>query len=66
MFKKLLKGAAIIGVGYIIYKVGYAFGLNKADPVLQQLEVDFKMGKLNAQEYLQKYADRVKEIEGGR
>lgn len=66
MFKKILKGAAIIGIGYVVYKVGYVFGLRKSDPELQKLDADFSMGKLTAQEYLQKYAERVKEIEGGR
>lgn len=66
MFGKIAKGVAIIGIGYIVYKVGYAFGLRKADPELQKLDADFSMGKLDVKEYLQKYAERVKEIEGGR
>lgn len=66
MFGKIVKGAAIIGIGYVVYKVGYAFGLRKVDPEIQKLDADFSMGKLTAQEYLQKYAERIKEIEGRR
>lgn len=66
MFGKILKGAVIVGGLYVVYKVGYAFGLKKADPILQQLEKDLAEGKLDMQEYLQKYAERINEIEGGR
>lgn len=66
MFGKLVKGALILGGMYVIYKVGYAIGLKKADPVLQQLDKDLEMGKINAQEYLDKYNERIQVIEGGR
>lgn len=62
MFGKILKGAVIVGGIYVIYKVGYAFGLKKADPVLQNLEKDLSEGKIDMQTYLQKYQERINEI----
>lgn len=62
MFGKILKGAVIVGGVYLVYKVGYAFGLKKADPVLQQLEQDLASGKIDMQTYLQKYQERINEI----
>jgi hypothetical protein len=59
MFGKILKGAVIVGGVYLVYKVGYAFGLKKADPVLQQLEKDLSEGKIDIQEYLKKYQERI-------
>ena len=66
MFGKMIKGALILGGLYTVYKVGYAIGLKKADPILQQLDKDLEMGKINAQEYLDKYNERIQVIEGGR
>lgn len=66
MFGKILKGAVIVGGVYLVYKVGYAFGLKKADPILQQLEQDLASGKIDIQEYLSKYNQRIQEIEGVR
>ena len=62
MFGKILKGAVIVGGVYLTYKIGYAFGLKKADPVLQQLEQDLASGKIDMQTYLQKYQERINEI----
>lgn len=62
MFGKILKGAIIVGGVYLTYKIGYAFGLKKADPVLQQLEQDLASGKIDMQTYLQKYQERINEI----
>lgn len=66
MFGKIIKTGLIIGGVYVVYKVGYAFGLKKADPILQQLEQDLAAGKIDIQEYLQKYNQRIQEIEGVR
>ena len=44
MFGKIVKTGLVIGGVYLVYKVGYAFGLKKADPVLQQLEKDLSEG----------------------
>lgn len=65
MFGKILKGAVIVGGVYLVYKVGYAFGLKKADPILQNLENDLTAGKIDMQEYLKRYQERIHEIEGG-
>ena len=65
MFGKILKGAVIVGGVYLVYKVGYAFGLKKADPILQNLEKDLTTGKIDMQEYLKRYQERIHEIEGG-
>lgn len=62
MFGKILKAGLIVGGVYVVYKVGYAFGLKKADPVLQQLEQDLASGKIDIQTYLQKYQERINEI----
>lgn len=62
MFGKILKAGLIVGGVYVVYKVGYAFGLKKADPVLQQLEKDLSEGKIDMQTYLQKYQERINEI----
>lgn len=59
MFGKVIKAGLIVGGIYVIYKVGYAFGLKKADPVLQQLEKDLSEGKIDIQEYLKKYQERI-------
>lgn len=64
MFKNMLKGAAIIGLGYIIYKLGYGNGMKTADPTLKQLEADLLNGKLTIQEYMQKVNDRINQLEG--
>ncbi len=40
MFGKIIKTGLIVGGVYVVYKLGYAFGLKKADPVLQNLEKD--------------------------
>lgn len=65
MFGKIVKTGLIIGGVYVIYKVGYAFGLKKADPILQNLEKDLSEGKIDIQEYLKRYQERIQEIEGG-
>lgn len=62
MFGKILKAGLIVGGVYLTYKIGYAFGLKKADPVLQQLEQDLASGKIDMQTYLQKYQERINEI----
>lgn len=62
MFGKILKAGLIVGGVYLTYKIGYAFGLKKADPVLQQLEKDLSEGKIDIQVYLQKYQERINEI----
>lgn len=62
MFSKILKAGLIVGGVYLTYKIGYAFGLKKADPVLQQLEQDLASGKIDMQTYLQKYQERINEI----
>lgn len=62
MFGKILKAGLIVGGVYLTYKIGYAFGLKKADPVLQQLEQDLVLGKIDMQTYLQKYQERINEI----
>lgn len=62
MFGKILKAGLIVGGVYLTYKIGYAFGLKKADPVLQQLEKDLSEGKIDIQMYLQKYQERINEI----
>lgn len=62
MFGKILKAGLIVGGVYVVYKVGYAFGLKKADPILQQLEKDLSEGKIDMQTYLQKYQERINEI----
>ena len=62
MFGKILKAGLIVGGVYVVYKVGYAFGLKKADPVLQQLEQDLASEKIDMQTYLQKYQERINEI----
>ena len=62
MFGKIVKTGLVIGGVYLVYKVGYAFGLKKADPVLQQLEKDLSEGKIDIQVYLQKYQERINEI----
>ena len=64
MFKNMLKGAAIIGIGYIVYKLGYSTGLKVADPTIKQLENDLLNGKLTMQEYLTKVNQRINELEG--
>lgn len=64
MFGKILKTGLIVGGVYLTYKIGYAFGLKKADPVLQQLEQDLASGKIDIQEYLKRYQERIQEIEG--
>lgn len=66
MFGKILKAGLIVGGVYVVYKIGYAFGLKKADPVLQNLEKDLSEGKIDIQEYLNKYNQRIQEIEGVR
>lgn len=66
MFGKILKAGLIVGGVYVVYKLGYAFGLKKADPVLQNLEKDLSEGKIDIQEYLNKYNQRIQEIEGVR
>lgn len=66
MFGKIIKTGLIVGGVYVVYKIGYAFGLKKADPVLQNLEKDLSEGKIDIQEYLQKYNQRIQEIEGVR
>lgn len=65
MFGKILKAGLIVGGVYLVYKVGYAFGLKKADPILQNLENDLTAGKIDMQEYLKRYQERIHEIEGG-
>lgn len=65
MFGKIVKTGLIIGGVYVVYKLGYAFGLKKADPVLQNLEKDLASGKIDIQEYLKRYQERIQEIEGG-
>lgn len=62
MFGKILKAGLIVGGVYVVYKVGYAFGLKKADPVLQNLEKDLSEGKIDIQEYLKRYQERINEI----
>lgn len=62
MFGKVIKAGLIVGGIYVIYKVGYAFGLKKADPILQNLENDLAAGKIDMQTYLQKYQERINEI----
>ena len=62
MFGKIIKAGLIVGGVYLTYKIGYAFGLKKADPVLQQLEKDLSEGKIDIQVYLQKYQERINEI----
>lgn len=62
MFGKILKGAVIVGGVYLTYKIGYAFGLKKADPILQNLEKDLESGKIDIQEYLKRYQERINEI----
>lgn len=66
MFKKILKGAALVGLGYAIYYIGYGFGLHKVDPVLQQLDKDLKDGKISIADYQKNVRDRMHDIEGGR
>lgn len=66
MFGKIIKTGLIVGGVYVVYKLGYAFGLKKADPVLQNLEKDLSEGKIDIQEYLKRYQERIQEIEGGR
>ena len=65
MFGKIVKGAALIGLGYVIYKLGYGNGLRKADSVLQDLGNQYVSGKLSPTEYLSKVSERIKVIEGG-
>ena len=62
MFGKIVKTGLVIGGVYLVYKVGYAFGFKKADPILQQLEKDLSEGKIDIQVYLQKYQERINEI----
>nr|DAS23032.1 MAG TPA: antitoxin [Caudoviricetes sp.] len=64
MFGKIVKGAALFGLGYIIYKLGYGNGMKTADPTLKQLEADLLNGKLTMQEYMQKVNNRINELEG--
>lgn len=64
MFGKIVKGAALFGLGYIIYKLGYSTGLKVADPIIKQLEDDLLNGKLNMQEYLVKVNERINQLEG--
>jgi len=64
MFGKIVKGAALFGLGYIIYKLGYGNGMKTADPTLKQLEADLLNGKLTMQEYLTKVNNRINELEG--
>lgn len=64
MFKSMLKCAAIIGVGYVVYKLGYGNGMKKADKTLQDLENDLLNGKINIQEYMEKVNNRINELEG--
>lgn len=62
MFGKILKGAALVGLGYLVYKVGFNKGLSKADPVLKQLENDFIERKIDIMEFIEKHAKRVDEL----
>lgn len=64
MFGKIVKGAALFGLGYIIYKLGYGNGMKTADPTLKQLEADLLNGKITMQEYLTKVNNRINELEG--
>ena len=64
MFGKIVKGAALFGLGYIIYKLGYGNGMKTADSTLQQLENDLLNGKLTMQEYLVKVNERINQLEG--
>jgi hypothetical protein len=64
MFGKIVKGAALFGLGYIIYKLGYGNGMKTADPTLKQLEADLLNGKLTMQEYSTKVNNRINELEG--
>lgn len=64
MFGKIVKGAALFGLGYIIYKLGYGNGMKKADKTLQDLEADLLNGKINIQEYMEKVNNRINELEG--
>ena len=64
MFGKIVKGAALFGLGYIIYKLGYGNGMKTADPTLKQLEADLLNGKLTMQEYLTKVNNKINELEG--
>lgn len=66
MFGKIIKAGLIVGGVYLTYKIGYAFGLKKADPILQNLEKDLSEGKIDIQEYLKRYQERIQEIEGVR
>lgn len=62
MFGKIVKTGLVIGGVYLTYKIGYAFGLKKADPILQNLENDLTAGKIDMQEYLKRYQERINEI----
>lgn len=64
MFKSMLKCAAIMGIGYVVYKLGYGNGMKTADPALKQLEADLLNGKLSMQEYLVKVNERINQLEG--
>lgn len=62
MFGKIVKGVCLVGIGYLVYKVGFNRGLSKVDPVLKQLEDDFKEGKLDIMEFIEQHAKRVDEL----
>lgn len=57
-------GVAVIGLGYIVYKLGYGKGLSTADQTLKDLENDLVSGKIDIQEYMSKVNQRINELEG--
>lgn len=64
MFKNVLKGIGLVGIGYLIYKTGYTIGLKKCDKELQDLEKKMLNKDISASEYLERVNKRINEIEG--
>lgn len=62
MIKGILKTVAVIGFGYVCYKLGHSIGSFNSDPVCQSIYKDFKEGKIDFAEYISKINTRKTEL----